>query len=75
MNKRPFSDGVTDDTSFKKVFSQPFTAWCAGVRCSLYIIYLYCYKCHKCHCPLFAGVSSVTLRFPSLSSVTTFPIL
>ena len=72
MNKHPFSDGVTDDTSFQKVFFQPFSARFGGVWRSLYIINYYCHKCHKCHRPLFAGVSSVTLLFAVVSSVTLY---
>ena len=74
MFKHPFSDGMTDDSMFKKVFFQPFSAGFGGVWRSLYIIYNYCHKCHYCHWPLFAGLSSVTGLFPLLSSVTDFPV-
>lgn len=79
MFKHPFSDGMTDDSMFKKVFFRHSAAcarlWFAVTAPLLYIIYIYCQKCHYCHWPLFSGLSSVTVVFPLLSSVTTFPIL
>lgn len=74
MFKHPFSDGMTDDSMFKKVFFWHCLAftwpWCAANVAFLYIIYLYCHKCHYCHWPLFSGLSSVTVVFTLLSSVT-----
>lgn len=79
MFKHPFSDGMTDDSRFKKVFfwhRLAFTwPWCAASVPVLYIIYIYCHKCHYCHWPLFAGLSSVTVVFPLLSSVTDFAVV
>ena len=79
MFKHPFSDGMTDDSMFKKVFFRHYSSFSPLLPVVtvhlLYIIYIYCQKCHYCHWPLFSGLSSVTVVFPLLSSVTTFPIL
>jgi len=77
MNKPRFSDTVTHDTMFEKVFFRHRTAfarwWCAVTASLLYIIYIYCHKCHKWYRPLFAGLSSVTLIFSIVSCVTVPP--
>ena len=86
MFKPRFSDTTTHDTMFKKVFFRHSSAfarlWFAVTVPLLYIIYIYCHKCHKCHCPLFSGVSSMTLVFALVSCVTgllagfvLFPVL
>ena len=75
MNLSRSNDGMTDDSTLKKVF---FGAFRHSARCTvrlLYIIYIYCHKCHKCHWPVRTGLSSVTVSNCFLSSVTTFPIL
>jgi len=79
MNRHPFSDSVTDDSMFKKVFFRHYPSFSPLLPVVtvhlLYIIYIYCHKCHKCHCPLKTGLSSVTVSNCFLSSVTTFPFL
>jgi len=75
MNRHPFDDTATHDTSFKKVFFRhsPYSRTAASYALS--IIYIYCHKSHKCQYATRTGLSSVTVQNCLLSSVTTFPIL
>ena len=73
VSYRQSHDGMTCDTCLKKAcrtLSEVFHGdLCASLSPLLYILYLYCYKCHRRHCPIGAGVFSVT----DLVTLSSFP--